>query len=166
MSNQRKASFKDLLSFFPELELPTSFSEEHIIIFSKENKPLPPEIIEGFISKWETKDSEYTEFIPCGMIESNNDYTALVYWKGDLLKYEYIIVTLDPRGNLITKKTIASTIAEGSVIKKSVAYIDEDLIIHIVAGANEADTDYDADQSKAFSMEILPTGDIIFSLGS
>ena len=68
-------------------------------------------------------------------------------------------------GELIERKVIASTLVDGDIIKKSVATIDPDWIIHIVAGANKAESiEYNADQSQAFNMELLSDGQIIFNL--
>jgi hypothetical protein len=74
-------------------------------------------------------------------------------------------VTLNKLGDVISRKSIASTIVHGQTIKKSIASIDPDYIITIIAGHSEGGEDYDAEQSQSYSMEILPTGEIIFSQG-
>jgi len=162
-------NISDLLLFFPAVDLPVTVSEESIVVIDKMNEVLPKHLIEHFIIPWEVGQmiDEYTEFVPCFQLpDSSEDYIAMVYWKGGLLKYEYLLVTIDKKtGKLITRRSIAGTIAEGDKIKKSVAMIDEDLIIHIMAGAGEAEQDYNPENSQAFSMEIMSTGDVIFSLG-
>lgn len=163
----KQPSFEDLLSYFPEIELPINITEDLVFAADAHNKVLPPEIIESFILKWgDTEIDEFTEFVPVLKIKDTDEFHAIIYWKGGLMKYEYFLVTLDKAGNLITKKPIASTISDGNSVKKSVALIDEDMIIHIMAGENKSkDIDYNPSHSQAFNMEILPTGDIIFSLG-
>lgn len=162
-------SIQHLLEYFPEVELPVNLSEDSITTFDKVNEVLPKVLIEHFIIKWEAGQEldEYTEFIPCFKLpDTSEDYHALVYWKGGLLKHEYFLVTIDKtKDTLIARKGIAGIISDGPKIKQSVAQIDEDLIIHIMAGVNLVDNDYDPQNSQAFNMEIMSTGDIIFTLG-
>lgn len=163
----KKPTLLDLLSYFPKIELPINITEDLVNTADTVNKVLPQSVIEEFVIKWEAGQEidEFTEFVPVCTFDTPDEYTPLIYWKGGLMKYEYILVTLDKRGELITRKPIASTLSDGNSIKKSVSHIDQDLIIHIMAGENLVDTKYDPEHSQAFSMELLPTGDIIFSLG-
>lgn len=163
-----KITLEDLLSFFPEVELPIEITDELVNTADAVNKVLPAAIIEAYFVQWEGSEEfdEYTEFVPILRIQEAEDFHALIYWKGGLMKYEYILVTLDKEGNFITKKPIASTMSDGNTVKKSVSKIDEDMIIHIMAGENEVNAkNYDPARSQAFNMEILHSGDIIFSLG-
>lgn len=163
----KEIQLEDLLDFFPEVELPLEITDDLVITADSVNKVLPAVIIEQFIVKWEVSEEfdEFTEFVPILRIREAEDFYALVYWKGGLMKYEYILVTLDKNGNLITRRPIASTISDGKTVKKSVSKIDEDMIIHIMAGENDVNGKYDPSRSQAFNMEILHSGDIIFSLG-
>lgn len=163
----KKIYLEDLLNFFPEVELPIEITEDLVMTAESVNKVLPKAIVEEYIVKWEGGESfdEFTEFVPILRIREAEEFHALIYWKGGLMKYEYILVTLDKEGNFITRKPIASTLSDGNTIKKSVAKIDEDMIIHIMAGENEVDGKYDPARSQAFNMEILYSGDVIFSLG-
>ncbi len=158
-----------LLTYFPIVELPVTVTEDSINLFNNHNEVLPLDLIEHYIIPWEKGQEidEYTEFVPCFRLpETTEDYHAVVYWKGGLLRYEYLLVTIDKRhSTLITRKSIAGTIANDSKIKKSVAQIDRDLIIHIMAGAGSDSDRYNPENSQAFNMEIMSTGDIIFSLG-
>lgn len=158
-------TIEDLLSFFPKIDLPVSLTEESVEAFSKENKPLPPAILQEYIYKWEPVDEDdLTEYIPCLCLDRTEDYIALIYWKAGLLTYEYMLVTITDAGDLISKKVIASTVLDQDIVKKSAAVIDEDMIIHIVAGAAHSDTeDYNPAASEGFSMEIMEKGKIIFS---
>jgi hypothetical protein len=150
--------------FFPEAELPLILSQDHIAEFSEMNAPFPQKFIEEVLLKWETDIDEYTEFLPCVSLPVQDNYLALIYWKGGLLKYEFILVTVNKSGHLISRKSIATTIAEGSVIKNSVAYIDEELQITIVAGQNPDGALYDSSLSQKFNMEILYNGEIVLIL--
>jgi len=158
-------TLENFLTFFPVVELPVIFSDEVVEVFSKNNKVLSSEAIADFIDKWEKDDNDTTEYIPCVQLPPADDYYALVYWKGALMKYEYFLVTMAKNGALISRKSIASTIFDSEGVKRSVASIDEDLIIHIVAGASTDGNEYNPDNSQAFNMEIAPSGDILFFLG-
>jgi len=165
----KEPTLSHLLEYFPEVELPVTISEDSITTFDSVNEVLPKSLIEHYIIKWEASQDidEYTEFVPCFRLpDSSEDYHAIVYWKGGLLRYEYLLVTIDKRKEtIITRKSIAGIISEDDKIKQSVAQIDEDLIIHIMAGVNNANDDYNPENSQAFNMEIMSTGDIIFTLG-
>ncbi len=164
----KPVTVSELLQFFPEVELPVVFTDETLNVFSQENPPIPNTIIQTVIAQWEGELDEFTEIIPCVLVDSNEDYHAIVYWKGGLLKYEFILLTINAREEtptMISRKIIGSTVTENEIIKKSVASIDPDMIIHIIAGAGSSQGEYSADQSQAFTMEIQTTGDILFSFG-
>ncbi len=164
MRNKFKTeSIEDFVSYFPEIELPIQLSEELIPIFSEKNKALSQDAIERYLLQWEQEVTEFTEFVPCFSLPGTEGFSALVYWRAELLNYQFILITIDKKGDLIERKAIASTLIDQELVKKSMALINEDLIIQIVAGVNqESETDYDASHSQAFSMEILPTGKIHF----
>jgi len=162
-----KVDFKSYKSYFPEVELPITLSDEKVMTFSSENKALPAGFIAEFIQPIEKEIDEMTEFIPCLKVPNTKDFSALVYWKGSLMKYEFILVTYDKNNRFICRRSIASVIVDGELVKKSVASIDEDLIISIIAGENKnGDEEYNPKNSKAFSMEILGDGEVIFSVDS
>ncbi|MFZ1750300.1 MAG: hypothetical protein WAU01_08920 [Saprospiraceae bacterium] len=155
-----------ILHYFPEVPLPVMVSEEHLPEYEAEADPFPQVFIDEVLLEWEKEADEYTEFIPCFSIPKEENFYGVVYWKASLLRYDFILVTLDLKGQLINKKSIASTIVDGIIVKKSVASIEQDLIINIVAGQTLDGEEYDALLSKAYSMEILPTGEIIFDMDS
>lgn len=158
-----KKNFPEFLKFFPEIELPVTITEESILEFNKFNKALPTQLIEEFIIPIETEIDEYTEFVPCLQLKGDEFY-AILYWRGMLLSYEYILVTFDKKGNHISRKIVSGTKVENENLIKSVCMIDEDHIIHIMVGGQKKEDEYDAQNSRAMNMEILASGDIIFSL--
>lgn len=161
----KEISLDGFVDFFPEIDLPVTLNDESLLDFSRENKPFTTLVLQQWIVPHDQEISDLTEYIPCFRLKDTADIFAMVYWRGDALKYEYIMVTFDKSGNLIDKKSIASTIVSDQSIKKSLATIDPDWIIHIVAGENfEPDHQYNSKQSRAFSMELLADGKIIFSL--
>jgi hypothetical protein len=153
-----------ILHYFPETELPVLISEDYLSEYELNSDPFPQSFIDEIMMEWEKEIDEFTEFIPCVRLPKEEKYEAVIYWKGGLLKYDFILVTLDKKGELISKKSIASTVVNDNIIKKSVASIEPDHIINIVAGQTLDGEDYDASLSKAFAMEILSTGEIIFNL--
>ncbi|HMR86871.1 MAG TPA: hypothetical protein PKD51_01890 [Saprospiraceae bacterium] len=153
-----------ILHYFPETELPIIVSEDYLSDYETNADPFPQVFIDEVLLEWEKDADEFTEFIPCFRLPKEEKFNTVVYWKGALLRYDFIMVTLDKNGELINKKSIASTIVNDNVIKKSVASIEPDLIINIIAGQTLDGEEYDASMSKAFAMEILPTGEIIFAL--
>lgn len=161
-----KLTFSQFLDFFPIVDLPVLLSDESLIVFSKENLILPIPFIEQFISKYDLSEiDEFTEYIPCFRIPETENFHGIVYWKAQLMNYEYHLLTFDQHGNFITGKVIGGMISNGTSLIKTVATIDEDWVIHIVAGENSAgNSNYVPSNSKAYSMELLATGDIIFSL--
>ena len=158
------SKLEKILHYFPETELPVLISEDHLTEYEVNADPFPQYFIDEILLDWEKEADEFTEFIPCFRLPAEEKFNTVVYWKGALLRYDFILVTLDKNGELINKKSIASTIVNDNVIKKSVASIEMDLIINIIAGQTTDGSEYDASMSKAFAMEILASGEIIFAM--
>ncbi len=157
-------SFHTFLSYFPEVDLPINISDDYVDEFSRHNTPIPISYINEYIIPLEKEHDDYTEYIPCLRMKDTPDMHVIVYWKGGLLKYEFVMVSFDKSGNMLSRKVIASTIASDTTVKKSVATITEDWIIHIVAGENNSDDlKYSPENSQAFAMELLADGQIIFN---
>jgi hypothetical protein len=153
-----------ILHYFPATELPVLISDDHLCDFEAGSDPFPQSFIDEILLEWEKEADEFTEFIPCFKLPSEEKFDAVVYWKGSLLRYDFMLITLNKAGDVINKKSIASTIVNDNIIKKSVATIEPDLIINIIAGQTEDGAEYDASRSKSYSMEILPSGEVIFAL--
>jgi hypothetical protein len=157
---------KTLLSYFPDVELPVTLTDDSLTHINATNDLIPEALLlEVFVKYEETIGSEFVEIMPCFKIKMVDEKIhALVYWRGDLLRYEFIILTLNQDGSIIDKKVLCGTVIDGNIVKKSVANIDPDYGIHIIAGAyNSAITNtYDGTASQSFSMELLPTGELIF----
>lgn len=153
------------LSYFPEIVPPITLTEDSIDHINASNDPLPFYLIKTFIESWEVIDeseAEFIEYVPCLKLPKLNKFHSLIYWKAGLMKYDFILANIDETGQLIQRKTICGTMVENELIKKSVANIDEDYIIHIVAGAHKTDEiGYDASYSQTFSMEIMTNGEIV-----
>lgn len=151
-----------LLNLFPVIDPPITLSEEVAHKFSAENKPITQKLIETYFANWDSMD-EYTELVPCCQLKSEGPYYTIIYWKGSLLSYEYILANLDESGVLISKKVIAGTVSNGISVKSSVASIDENGIIYCMAGESKDPKNYNPTNSNGYSFEILPDGQIISS---
>ena len=164
---KRSESFKLFLSCFPQEKLPITLSSENASYFSEKNKALPIELIQRFILQGLPTDheDEFTEYIACCRLPVSKDVHAVIYWRGSLMHYAYFLCTYTKNGVLINREMIAGLSSDSEMVHHSVATIDEDLIIERVSGSqSEKDALYDPVSSKAVSMEILPSGEIIFSL--
>jgi len=161
----RAESFQTFLKHFSQEELPIILSDEIVRHFSESNPPLDADSIRRYIdANPAVEDEDVTEYIACCLIPGTKDFHALVYWKGTLLTYEYVLATYSKAGIPIARKVIAGIKAEGQIIKRSVATIEEDFGIQIVVGQLGPDDKlYDPRLSQSMSMDILSSGDIILT---
>jgi hypothetical protein len=161
---QPNLKFAHFLDKFPEIEPPVTLGEETHHHFSRNNQPLSDQMIREFIFPLEEDLDELTEFVPCFKILGTKNFYAVVYWRAGLMNYQYVLVTFTEKGLLIDKRVIAGTFSDGQVLTQSVANIDEDWIISIASGQSEgASTDYNATDSTAYQLELLPDGKIVRS---
>lgn len=167
MNKEKRTSFTRFLNYFPELELPVILTADAHHEFSKTNTPLPQPMIQEYLldqSIDEATDA-YDEYIPCLKIPKTDAFHGVVYFKATLLVYEYYLVTFDLEGHEITREKIGGMLTEGEKIHRAIPTISEDWMIHIVEGANPiSEKKYAPTNSRAFSMELLPDGKIIYSL--
>ena len=162
----RGPEFKDFLQRFPAMELPVTLTDQTVEVFSKNNQPLHPLMIETFILPYqETEPDEFTEFVPCFRIPETHDFQAIIVWKGALMRYEYILMTFDKQGQIMGHAVIGGMMSDGKKIVQSVSTIEKDWMIHIVEGEQSVVRgSYDPKTSRAYQMELLPTGEVVFSL--
>lgn len=161
MEKIKDITYKEFIKIFPKATLPAVISKDSIIDFSRNNVALPPSAIDQFINKWDPDESEFVEYIPCFKFKIDKDITALIYYKAELLKYEYFLVTLDKKGELIAKKVIAGLISDGTKTVQSAATITEDFSVHIAGAITEESHLFDGNDSKQIYMEIHPNGKIV-----
>ena len=161
----RSESFKVFLKHFSEESLPITLSDEIVRHFSESNPPLDADSIRRYIDPNSSgEEDDMTEYIACCRIPNTLDFQAVVYWKGTLLTYEYVLATYSKAGIPIARKVIAGIKAEGQNVKRSVATIEEDFGIQIVVGQQGAnDRLYNPRLSQSMSMDILSNGDIVLT---
>jgi hypothetical protein len=173
----KKSDFKLFLDYFPSVDLPIMLGEEEHHVFSAENEALPVPLIRDYIlnilpTEDETVEiieedtDELVEYIACFQISNTEDYHAIVYWRADLLNYEYILATFDANGKRIDSKPIGGMRAEGQKVHQSVTQIDEDGFIIIAEGTAVYDgidtTDFDAEEGKIRRLELRNDGVIAY----
>ena len=161
--SELKLSFSQFLKHFPVIELPITLTSDTHHLFSRENIPLSEKMIKTFIQEIDyAPATEFTEYIACFQLPENEHYYGIVFWRADLMEYEYILATFDKKGVVIAKKIIAGTKSNGKSLLKRIATIDEDLIILVAEGEGLLeDKLYQAESSKTYHLEILPTGDVM-----
>jgi len=160
MNKNISKSLADLLKCFPLVEPPITVSGEVAPSFSAKNPPIPTKYMVQYFSEWEKID-EYTEIVPCFQLQSPSNHIIIVYWKGGLLSYEFILASISPTAKLISKKVIAGTVSNTKTIKESVAVIAEDHTIYTVVGESDVNSRvYKPENSQSFRFEILPDGTI------
>ncbi|NND09375.1 MAG: hypothetical protein HKN87_23630 [Saprospiraceae bacterium] len=161
-----RQQFSALATFFPKIDLPITLSVETHHIFSKENKPIPLGLIATFLSTDHEQDQDgFTEYIACFKLPTEGRFSALVYWRASLMEYEYILTTFERSGRRISSKVIAGTKSNGESILRRIATIDEDGLITVAEGIQEAaDRHYDPLDSRTYQLELTSTGDILHML--
>ncbi len=148
-----------LLKSFPILELPQIVSKDRILDYSRHNPPLNGLVLETYFNNWDQEIDEYVEFIPCFRFKVDK-HDCLVYHKSSLLKYEFYLVTINEKEELISRKIIAGMISNGKETIQSAATITPDHCIHI-AGAYVHDGLFEGTESSQNYMEIMPDGKIV-----
>ncbi len=160
----RSESFEFFLRHFSKEELPIALTDEVLRYFSENNKALDPDSIRRFITSHVDVDDEMTEYIPCVVIADTEDMHAVVYWRGTLLSYEYVLATYTKNGIPIQRKVIAGIKSDGHSVLRSVATIEQDWTVQIMVGAQSIDDrHYDSDNSQMMYLELMPNGEIVQS---
>lgn len=156
-------SFREFLKAFSVQELPVTLTEESISDFERLNDPLPIELIHQFIEPEPNEPDGFTEYVACFKLGDTNDFHAVIYWKGELMRYQYFLTTYDKNGRQIANAVIGGLQSDGDILVRSVATIDDSRTIHIIEGEQPAsETQYVSQQSKAYQMQITEKGEIIF----
>jgi hypothetical protein len=160
------AVFQTFVSFFPPVSLPVTLSDDTHHTFDTENNVLPPSAIAQFILPAEGEESKpgsFAEYIPCFSLEDTGAFTALVWWRADLLDYTYYLATFDKEGQLVHCRPIAFTRVSEDRIHRAVATIDEEWVIYIASGSTPTaeNTLFDPTTSQIREMEIMPNGEIV-----
>jgi hypothetical protein len=159
--SQPAFEFIDFVEKFPPVSMPVTLGEETHHVFNAENMPLPDAMLAHYIFPYEsTPPDEFTEYMPCFAIDCDEPFIALVWWRAALGTYDYILATFTEKGEPVDRKTIAFTRLQGQQVRRAVATIDEELVIHIAEGTGDADDHFDAATTRTAQLEITPDGKI------
>ena len=142
------------------VELPVSLNEEDHHTFSVENKPLPENLIQQFIRPYEKEDmDEFTEYVPCFRLPKTKEYVGIVFWRAKLMDYHYMLHTYKKNGEFIQAIHIAGIRSDGDTMARLFCTIKDLNTIQLVAGsADIGQKDYEAQESKAFLIELDDNG--------
>ncbi|MBK9335863.1 MAG: hypothetical protein IPM98_04505 [Lewinellaceae bacterium] len=156
-------TFADFVGKFPTVHMPVILGEETHHVFARENQPLSDNMIAQFIHPTEpgALDDAFTEYVPCFAIADTDNFFALVWWKAELLNYEYVLATFTHKGELIDRRVIAFTRVTDGVITRAVATIDEEWEIFIAEGGSSDAGVFDPTASRTYGLEILMNGTIV-----
>ncbi|MFN7325201.1 MAG: hypothetical protein ACK5SQ_01325 [Chitinophagales bacterium] len=153
--------FGEFLNRFPTVELPLTLGEEAHHVFSTENQPLSAEMIEQFIASLDGgPQDEFTEYVPCFSFVTEEQYVGLVWWKAELLNYQYVLAVFSAKGEPLDRQVISYTQVKGAAIRRAVATIDTDFSILIAEGLSDTEL-YDPESTRTRVLEILPNGRIV-----
>ncbi|GAB4488570.1 MAG: hypothetical protein OHK0019_05130 [Saprospiraceae bacterium] len=161
-----KLTFANFVAKFPPVSMPVTLGEDTHHTFSTENEPLSDEMIVQFIHPTEkvVEEDPYTEYVPCFAIDNTEGFIALVWWKAELMNYEYVLATFNLKGELLDSQVIAQTRVVDGKIYRAVANISSDLEIVIAEGfSTENGEHFDPGTSQMRELEILQSGEIVAS---
>ena len=150
---------------FPILEPPLTLTEESIFTFSKENKLINPETAQTYFSQFEKDydEGDDIEYVPCFRLSISDKYHSLVYWRASALNYEYYLVNINKKGEMLDRKLISGVIVQSESILRLVVSIDVNYIFFI-AGSIADDSDRSsATPTETYSLEVFPDGTIVSS---
>lgn len=159
-----KVAFQQFLDYFPEIELPITLGESAHLIFSRQNDPLPPQVISQYLFPIEEETiDELTEFVPCFRLSGKQAVQGIVYWRAALMNYQYILATFHAKSEqFITRRVIGGVYYDGLELTQSVATINPEWLIYIVSGQQQDGIDnYSAGGSTAQRFQVTDTGKIV-----
>lgn len=128
-------SFSTFLELFQNLELPLPIRPDSYKDSPNNHTEIPIELAQKYLltEDDETVD-EYTEVMPFGKISHFKAFNCLIYFRGDLNGYKYILLTLDHEGNKIDRLQIAGTHYTANDLSNSVGLIEPDGTIIVQLG--------------------------------
>ncbi len=127
--------YKSFKTLFPIASLPLKLHPDDHRKYSKDNKPLSNEkAIDFILDENENQLNEFEEFIACFRIPQTEKIDAFVYWHGDLLNYQYFLVSFNKKGERIEKIPLSGTIVDGSMLKFSITEINNNREFIIYSG--------------------------------
>jgi hypothetical protein len=160
----KKPAFHEFLAKFPPIPMPVTLGEDTHHVFGVENLPLSDALISEFIHPTDetVADDEFTEYVPCFSIDNTEQFIAVVWWKAELMNYEYVLATFSDKGELISREVIAGTYVRDGAVTRAVAVINDEWEITIGEGTSpDGNQVFDPTTSRTRNLEILVNGQIV-----
>ncbi|MBL7797287.1 MAG: hypothetical protein JNJ90_12390 [Saprospiraceae bacterium] len=157
-------TFADFIGKFPPVPMPVILGEDTHHVFALENDPLSEKMIVEFIHPTDPAvlDDAYTEYVPCFSLEGTENFAALVWWKAELMNYEYVLATFTLKGELIARRVIGYTrVQPDGKVARAVATIDEEWVVFIAEGVSADGQAFDPTSSKTWDVEVMTNGEIV-----
>jgi hypothetical protein len=103
--------------------------------------------------------------VPCFRLPNLDDIHALVYWRAELLQYDYILASFDKSGTLLDAQSIGGTTIEGQTVRQRVATLEEDGFIFVAEGTAHyeagATTNFAAENGATYKIELRNDGKLV-----
>ncbi|MBK7338961.1 MAG: hypothetical protein IPJ64_02920 [Saprospiraceae bacterium] len=154
--------FKQLLTYFPQLEFPLVLQEGSEHHFGM-NDAVPDELLARFIiPALDFEINEFTEFIPCGHWMQQGQIPCLVIWCARLMRYSFYLISYTPQGTVCDTMEIAGFFSDNEYLFRRMANIDEEGTIFIVEGGHLLEQkEFDQSKNRKLIVEILQDGKLL-----
>lgn len=156
-------SFKEFLSYFPQVDLPFTLQEgsEHEFGLGSEG-PGIAELEQWIFPHLPFEADEFTEIIPGVHWKSSENCTLIVFWAARLMKYSFIVYSYDPNGTWKSSCEVAGFTVFGNDLVRRMARVDDPDTIYVVEGIQTpGDKDVRPGVTRKWEIQILSSGEIV-----
>ncbi len=159
---QQNKNFQEFLSYFPIVELPVTIQYNDLHRLTRSNDPLPDALLQQFIfPNLEFTVDEFTEFLPCFLVQTQGPQSWIILWVGRLLHYSFILMVFEPDGRLISQAEIAGFYSEDENVFQRMAHFNEDEEIYIVeTNLSQKESEVVLDQTKKWVLVMQEDGQL------
>jgi hypothetical protein len=122
-------TFQNFITLFPAAVLPISLTSESQRMIAQTQQPMNDKWAVRFLLKEDEWLDEYTEFMACFSLPTNNKFYGLVYWQATILGSSYELICFGKNGEIIDRMTLAGTKYEENELVQTVCTIRADWTI-------------------------------------
>ncbi|MBK9271195.1 MAG: hypothetical protein IPM48_06330 [Saprospiraceae bacterium] len=157
-----QGDFKELLGYFPMVELPFTLQEGSEHEFGLNSDPIPIRLLEDWIyPHLPFQADEFTEVIPGVHWKSSEGCSLLVFWTARLMKYSFVVYCFDPNMRYTDLAEVAGFTAFGDEVIRRMARIDDPDTIYVVEGSQKInDKDIRPGHTRKWEIQILSNGEL------
>ncbi len=160
MNQSEYLDFNVFLARFTIVDPPVQVDDETYHEINEIHEPLPNILVSAFVER-KGADEDLAEYVPVFRLPDLHNFVCLVFWRAGVLQYDYILAIFTQEGARIDQKVVASTIYSQEKTIKSVAKFDEEGMVTVIEGIEDAKTgELVAANSKQLFFEILENGTI------